>query len=74
MSTVKSIVISQPPEVLCMHLKRFSYHNVWGSKISTHVEFPLQGFDLSSWMHRPGGAVIYDLTSVVVHMGGMTGV
>lgn len=73
----KSLSLSQPPDVLCVHLKRFSYHNVWGSKVSTYVEFPMEGLDMSRWLEPAATAApqpaVYDLASVVVHMGGMSG-
>jgi ubiquitin C-terminal hydrolase len=45
----KRISIASLPEVLCVHLKRFSYHN-WGSKNSAPVAFPLSGLDLSPFV------------------------
>jgi ubiquitin C-terminal hydrolase len=74
----KSLSLSQLPETLCLHLKRFSYHSVWGSKVSSHVQFPLEGLDVSPWLRTdrhspPKSPSVYDLTSIVVHVGGMSG-
>lgn len=37
------------PEVLVLHVKRFSYQD-WGSKNDTHVQFPLEGLDLQPFL------------------------
>lgn len=47
----KRVSIACLPEVLCVHLKRFSYHN-WGSKNSTPVAFPLTGLDMSPFIFQ----------------------
>ena len=42
----KALTISQLPEAICLHLKRFNHNSMWGSKVSTRVSFPLEGLDL----------------------------
>ena len=38
------------PEILVIHLKRFSYSHRFRDKIDALVEFPLEGLDLSNAM------------------------
>ena len=55
------------PEILVVHLKRFSYDHLWGEKISTPVEFPLHDF-------RPQqDGCAYDLFGISNHYGGLGG-
>jgi hypothetical protein len=46
----RALYISQLPEVLCIHVKRFNYSHMWGSKVSTTVTFPLEGLDMSPFL------------------------
>ena len=47
----KRIGITCLPEVLCVHLKRFSYSASWGgSKNDAAVRFPLEGLDLAPFL------------------------
>jgi hypothetical protein len=47
----KRIGIACLPEVLCVHLKRFSYSSNWGgSKNSASVRFPLEGLDMAPFL------------------------
>eukprot|EP00731_Ephydatia_muelleri_P030285 Em0021g808a len=69
----KKLAISDPPDVLRLHLKRFSWN---GQKINTHISFPLS-LDLSSFCKREGGVSLrsapedtsYQLSSVIIHHG-----
>lgn len=63
------------PDILVIHLKRFSYSRLWGQKISSPVEFPLRALDLKSYLpsetvHEPA---VYDLFGVSHHYGGLGG-
>ncbi|RYE96029.1 MAG: hypothetical protein EOO41_05050 [Methanobacteriota archaeon] len=49
----KRVSIVSLPEVLCIHLKRFSYSG-WGSKNTTRVAFPLNGLDMSPFLQNSG--------------------
>jgi Ubiquitin carboxyl-terminal hydrolase/DUSP domain len=49
----RRVSIAQLPEVLCVHLKRFSY-NQWGSKNSSPVAFPLKGLDMAPFVTHGG--------------------
>ncbi len=38
------------PEVLVVHLKRFSYSRLWRDKLDATVDFPLEGLDLCEYV------------------------
>mmetsp|Transcript_31212 Transcript_31212/g.46546 ORF Transcript_31212/g.46546 Transcript_31212/m.46546 type:complete len:193 (+) Transcript_31212:1-579(+) len=68
------------PDLLTFHVKRFNCSARWREKITTKVNFPLTGLDMSEWcdkespaMQGPDGSCVYDLYGVVNHYGGMTG-
>ena len=62
------------PDVLIIHLKRFSYTRIFRDKIDALVEFPTRGLDMAPHIldpHRPCST--YDLIGVSNHYGGMGG-
>ena len=73
------------PRLLIIHLKRFAYTSRSREKISTFVDFPITGLDLSHLAHpstrtssstSPGDPplpALYDLWAVSNHMGGLGG-
>lgn len=69
------------PDLLTFHIKRFNMSARWREKISTKVNFPLTGLDLSEWCHKQSPVIqqdspdshIYDLIGVMNHYGSMTG-
>lgn len=64
------------PDLLTFHIKRFNCSARWREKITTKVNFPLTGLDLSEWCHEESlcvGDNVYDLIGVMNHYGGMTG-
>jgi ubiquitin carboxyl-terminal hydrolase 20/33 len=66
--------IIEAPEVLCIHLKRFRYDAFFMSKISRHIQFPLNNLNLSSYMKsKDQSSCNYRLFSVIVHIGGAGG-
>lgn len=78
------IEIWRLPDILIIHLKRFSYNNSKLLKINHLVKFPLEGLDMSYWMlnskKKQGVTMkttkdnyLYDLYSVVNHTGGISG-
>ena len=64
------------PDLLTFHIKRFNCSARWREKITTKVNFPLTGLDMSEWCHSESLCVdnhVYDLIGVMNHYGGMTG-
>ena len=68
------------PDLLTFHIKRFNCSARWREKISTKVNFPLTGLDMSEWCHAesparndPHESNVYDLIGVMNHYGSMTG-
>ncbi|EFJ42377.1 hypothetical protein VOLCADRAFT_67166, partial [Volvox carteri f. nagariensis] len=62
------------PEVLVVHLKRFSYTRYSRNKLDTPVDFPLHGLDLGPYVLRPQSVPpVYDLFAVSNHYGSMGG-
>ncbi|XP_061187744.1 ubiquitin carboxyl-terminal hydrolase 15-like isoform X2 [Saccostrea echinata] len=62
------------PEILIVHLKRFSYNRFYRDKIDALVEFPVRGLNLRKYIINPyHGPVTYDLIAVSNHYGGLGG-
>jgi ubiquitin C-terminal hydrolase len=64
------------PSLLVIHLKRFQYTRTWRDKLSTFVDFPVEGLDMGQFCVNPefkGEKGIYDLYGVSNHMGNMGG-
>lgn len=69
------------PDILTIHIKRFNCSARWREKITTKVNFPLSGLDMSQWCHEDSPSLrgasaeanTYDLIGVMNHYGGMTG-
>uniref|UniRef100_A0A1I8P8M3 ubiquitinyl hydrolase 1 n=1 Tax=Stomoxys calcitrans TaxID=35570 RepID=A0A1I8P8M3_STOCA len=72
---VKYSRILDLPEVLCIHLKRFRHDLSYSSKISAHVEFPLDNFDMRPYIHKDCKSQVsnYNLTAVICHHGTVGG-
>lgn len=71
----KKIQIWELPDILCIHLKRFKNHSMTSDKIDELVDFPINGFDLTSQIGYPKNdeKYIYDLIAVDNHYGGIGG-
>lgn len=74
---IKKFDIWSLPEVLIIHLKRFSFSRSWRDKIDTLVEFPVEGLDMSTYVHNPEQKkqepLNYNLIGVANHFGGLGG-
>eukprot|EP00184_Porphyridium_aerugineum_P008474 CAMPEP_0184692250 /NCGR_PEP_ID=MMETSP0313-20130426/804_1 /TAXON_ID=2792 /ORGANISM="Porphyridium aerugineum, Strain SAG 1380-2" /LENGTH=1268 /DNA_ID=CAMNT_0027150069 /DNA_START=258 /DNA_END=4064 /DNA_ORIENTATION=- len=75
----KSLLLWRAPEILIVHLKRFSYTTWNRNKLDTLVDFPLEHLDISKYVGSLGhdGCVpcppIYDLFAVSNHFGSLGG-
>ncbi|XP_074646893.1 ubiquitin carboxyl-terminal hydrolase 15-like isoform X2 [Tubulanus polymorphus] len=70
----KKFDLWQLPNILVIHLKRFSYNRYLRDKLDTFVEFPVKGLNLKKLLINPNhGPALYDLLGVVNHYGGMGG-
>jgi len=71
----KKFDLWKTPDVLIVHLKRFSYNRVFRDKLDTPVNFPIEGFDIGKWVVNPEFQKnsVYDLYAVSNHFGGCGG-
>ncbi|KAL6011281.1 hypothetical protein ACLOJK_001726 [Asimina triloba] len=69
----KKLDLWRLPEVLVIHLKRFSYSRSMKHKLETYVNFPIHDFDLTKYVAHQNGSQcqLYDLYAVSNHYGGM---
>ncbi|XP_058104994.1 ubiquitin carboxyl-terminal hydrolase 9-like [Magnolia sinica] len=72
----KKLDLWRLPEILVVHLKRFSYSRYLKNKLDTFVNFPINNLDLSKYVKHKGGAPqshVYELYAVSNHYGGLGG-
>lgn len=71
----KTLEIWTAPDILVVHLKRFSGERHRRDKVDVLVDFPLEGLDLSNKVgfQEEGKECIYDLFAVDNHYGGLGG-
>lgn len=71
----KKFELWKTPDILIMHLKRFSSSATRRDKVDVLVDFPLEGLDLSSRVaeNQEGKQDIYDLIAIDDHWGGLGG-
>lgn len=71
----KKFELWKTPDILVMHLKRFSSGAMRRDKLDVFVDFPIEGLDLSSRVleTEEGKQEIYDLFAVDDHWGGLGG-
>ncbi len=71
----KKFELWKTPDILIMHLKRFSSSGHRRDKLDISVDFPLSGLDLSPRVAETedGKLEIYDLFAVDDHWGGLGG-
>lgn len=63
------------PNILIIHLKRFSYSRTHRDKLDVLVDFPVENLDMTSYVqHNPNNeSYRYDLIAVANHYGGLGG-
>ncbi|KAJ0232840.1 putative ubiquitin carboxyl-terminal hydrolase 11 [Hirschfeldia incana] len=70
----KKLDLWKLPEILVVHLKRFTYSRFLKNKIDTLVDFPIHDLDLSKYvMSKDGQSCLYELYAVSNHYGGLGG-
>ena len=69
----KKLDLWRLPEVLVVHLKRFSFNRGFRGKLDSFVDFPMTKLDLSKYVAPEEGGHVYDLYAVSNHYGGMGG-
>lgn len=69
----KQIELWTAPDILTIHLKRFSSFQSFRDKINDIVTFPITGLDMSSRVQGSDESLIYDLVAVDNHYGGLGG-
>eukprot|EP01018_Ginkgo_biloba_P035441 Gb_06866 [translate_table: standard] len=69
----KKLDLWRLPEVLVVHLKRFSYSRSMKNKLETFVNFPIHDLDLTKYVARKNGVQchLYELYAVSNHYGSM---
>ncbi|XP_068601527.1 ubiquitin carboxyl-terminal hydrolase 16 [Brachionichthys hirsutus] len=72
---LKQMLISAPPPVLTLHLKRFQQNGYSICKVNRHVQFPMM-LDLASFCevkckNVTKGEIVYSLYGIVEHSGTM---
>lgn len=70
----KTLEIWTVPDILIIHLKRFSGHRTFRDKIEELIDFPVKGLNLAGKVGYPEGKdLTYDLFAVDNHYGGLGG-
>ncbi|KAF1987953.1 UCH-domain-containing protein [Aulographum hederae CBS 113979] len=70
----KTLEIWTVPDILVIHLKRFSQHRRFGDKIDVLVDFPIEGLELDKHVGlTEDKSMVYDLFAVDNHYGGLGG-
>eukprot|EP00850_Spirogloea_muscicola_P008446 SM000045S16191 [mRNA] locus=s45:115630:120643:- [translate_table: standard] len=70
----KKLDLWRLPEILVVHLKRFSYSRYLKNKLDTFINFPIHRLDLSPYVALANGEQhVYSLYAVSNHYGGMGG-
>ncbi|XP_037605144.1 ubiquitin carboxyl-terminal hydrolase 2-like isoform X2 [Sebastes umbrosus] len=69
----KRFSIQKFPQILVLHLKRFSDSSIRTSKLSTYVNFALKELDLREFASESGERPVYNLYAVSNHSGNALG-
>ncbi|GLE01821.1 hypothetical protein PINS_up010659 [Pythium insidiosum] len=75
-AVTKKISLYRLPQVLVVHLKRFSYSTFSRDKVTTAIRFPAVGLNVAEFCAEDAvldGSTLYDLTGVVNHVGSLHG-
>ncbi|XP_017977326.1 PREDICTED: ubiquitin carboxyl-terminal hydrolase 8 isoform X3 [Theobroma cacao] len=71
----KKLDLWRLPEILVIHLKRFSYSRFFKNKLETFVDFPIHDLNLSNYISHIDSQLsnCYQLYAISNHYGGMGG-
>jgi ubiquitin carboxyl-terminal hydrolase 4/11/15 len=72
----KKLDLWRLPEILVVHLKRFSYSRYMKNKLDTFVNFPIHDLNMSKYVKltsRGDQHPMYELYAVINHYGGLGG-
>lgn len=71
----KKFELWKVPDILVMHLKRFSSNRNFRDKLELHVDYPIEGLDLAQRVigYHEDKSMVYDLIAVDNHYGGLGG-
>lgn len=70
----KKLDLWKLPDILVVHLKRFSYSRYLKNKLDTFVNFPIGNLDLSKYVKsKDGQSHVYELYAISNHYGGLGG-
>lgn len=72
----KKLDLWRLPEILVIHLKRFSYSRYFKNKLDTFVSFPTQNLDLGKYAKDKDASnvrYVYELYAISNHYGGLGG-
>ncbi|ESQ33499.1 hypothetical protein EUTSA_v10006750mg [Eutrema salsugineum] len=70
----KKLDLWKLPDILVIHLKRFTYSRYFKNKIDTFVNFPIHDLDLSKYVkNKDGQTYLYELYAISNHYGGLGG-
>ncbi|CEG39263.1 ubiquitinspecific protease [Plasmopara halstedii] len=75
-SVAKKISIYRLPNILVIHLKRFTYSTFSRDKVNSSISIPLQSLDIAEYCTADAivdGSTLYDLTGIVHHTGSLNG-
>ncbi|KAI4343170.1 hypothetical protein MLD38_027704 [Melastoma candidum] len=70
----KKLDLWKLPDILVVHLKRFSYSRYFKNKLNTVVNFPIHNLDLTKYVKSEAGhSYVYELYAISNHYGGLGG-
>lgn len=71
----KKLDLWRLPEILVVHLKRFSFSRFFKNKLETYVDFPIDDLDLSTYVAHINShsSNHYELYAISCHYGSLGG-
>ncbi|KAI4303595.1 hypothetical protein MLD38_039204 [Melastoma candidum] len=70
----KKLDLWKLPDILVVHLKRFSHSRYFKNKLNTVVNFPIHNLDLTKYVKSDDGhSYLYEMYAISNHYGGLGG-